>query len=231
MALSLTAALSAAAPTLLGFGAQGLFSAAAAERERAWSEKMYNKYNSPAALVRQYQEAGINPALMFGQSAIPAPTTSSMAAMPENPAGGFVEMLGSLMQLELLDEQKRGLQLENNSKEFELGLRQKYGDTLTSNDVHEGLARIRKLKSEASLNEFEFKFIKPIEMLLMQRQSRGIELDNLEKEAARAWYLAYGRYPGASILEDMLGMIGRIFYGLGVEGTPLSISEHRGGSR
>lgn len=111
-AFSLGAALSAAAPTLIGFGAQGLFSAVAAERERAWSEKMYNKYNSPAALVRQYQEAGINPALMFGQSSIPAPTSSSMAALPENPTGGFVEMLGKLMDLELLDANKQKIAAE-----------------------------------------------------------------------------------------------------------------------
>lgn len=100
----------------LGAAANGLFSAAAVERERAWSEKMYNKYNSPAALVRQYQEAGINPALMFGQSAIPAPTTSTAASAPDNPFGDVVGMLGALMQLDMLDANKENVQADTRSK-------------------------------------------------------------------------------------------------------------------
>lgn len=35
---------------------------------RNWQEKMYNQYQSPAAMVRQYKEAGLNPALMYGQN-------------------------------------------------------------------------------------------------------------------------------------------------------------------
>lgn len=216
---------------IAGSIAQGLFSIGATRAQRKWSEKMYKQYSSPAALVQQYQDAGINPALMFGQSPIAAPTQSDVAAVPDNPMGDVVGMLGSLMQLEMLDEQKRGLKISNDAAAFEYGLRQKYGDKLTSNDVQKGLAEIRKLKSESELNEYERRFIKPIEMLLMQRQSRGIELDNLEKEAARAWYLAYGRYPGANMLEDLMGMFGRIFYGAGLNSTPLGISENSGYSR
>lgn len=116
----------AVAGPLLGAAGSAIFNAASVERERAWSEKMYNKYNSPQALVRQYQEAGINPALMFGQSAIPAPTTSTAAQAPENPFGDVVGMMGALMQLDLLGEQKRGMQISNASGEFELGLRRTF---------------------------------------------------------------------------------------------------------
>lgn len=43
----------------------------AAEREltadeRAYNEEMYNKYTSPAAVVNQYKNAGLNPSLMYG---------------------------------------------------------------------------------------------------------------------------------------------------------------------
>ena len=104
-----------AAPAI-GAGLQGLFSAAAAERERSWSEKMYNQYNSPAALVRQYREAGINPAVMFGQSAIPAPTSSSMAATPDNPFGDVVGMLGALANISLLDAQRENINADTAGK-------------------------------------------------------------------------------------------------------------------
>lgn len=33
-----------------------------------WQEKMYNQYQSPQAMVRQYKEAGLNPALMYGEN-------------------------------------------------------------------------------------------------------------------------------------------------------------------
>lgn len=101
---------------LVGAIGNGIFNSAAVERERAWSEKMYNKYNSPAALVRQYQEAGINPALMFGQSAIPAPTTSTAAVAPENPFGDIVGSLGALMQLEMLDANKENIEADTRTK-------------------------------------------------------------------------------------------------------------------
>lgn len=35
---------------------------------KAWQEKMYNQYQSPQAMVKQYKEAGLNPALMYGQN-------------------------------------------------------------------------------------------------------------------------------------------------------------------
>lgn len=43
--------------------------------EAQWQheEDMYNKYQSPAALMSQYQDAGLNPALMYGQSTTPSP--------------------------------------------------------------------------------------------------------------------------------------------------------------
>lgn len=74
---------------------------------RKWEEDMYNKYNSPSALVRQYSEAGLNPALMFGGSTPAAPTDTSAAPVADNPLGSLPDLLGQLMQLNLLDEERR----------------------------------------------------------------------------------------------------------------------------
>lgn len=48
------------------------FDILANEAQWAHEEDMYNKYESPSAMVAQYQEAGLNPALMYQQGASPA---------------------------------------------------------------------------------------------------------------------------------------------------------------
>ena len=39
------------------------------QSQRKYNEYLYNKYESPSAMVRQYEDAGLNPAMMYGQSA------------------------------------------------------------------------------------------------------------------------------------------------------------------
>lgn len=44
------------------------FQSAEAEQARQWQEDYYLKYESPAARIRQYEEAGLNPALLYGSN-------------------------------------------------------------------------------------------------------------------------------------------------------------------
>lgn len=55
-------------------------------KARQWEEQMYNLYNSPSAMKRQYQEAGLNPYLAGSQS-IGSPMSGS-APMSGSPASG-----------------------------------------------------------------------------------------------------------------------------------------------
>lgn len=55
------------------------FNAAEAEKQRFWQEEMYNEYQSPEAMVRQYSEAGLNPALAMTGGA-QGPTSMNGAA-------------------------------------------------------------------------------------------------------------------------------------------------------
>lgn len=55
------------------------FNAAEAEKQRFWEEEMYNEYQSPEAMVRQYSEAGLNPALAMTGGA-QGPTSMNGAA-------------------------------------------------------------------------------------------------------------------------------------------------------
>lgn len=55
------------------------FNSAEAEKQRFWEEEMYNKYQSPSAMVQQYAEAGLNPALAMTGGA-QGPTSMNGAA-------------------------------------------------------------------------------------------------------------------------------------------------------
>lgn len=82
------------------------FEAQQAEIARDWQEQQYLQYNSPAAMIRQYQDAGLNPALMYesagGSSAsMSSPMASASGASSVSPsgAGNVAEMVANLSML------------------------------------------------------------------------------------------------------------------------------------
>lgn len=75
-----------------------------ADRERQYNEEMYLKYQSPEAQMRQYQDAGLNPALMYeggvdinGPSSAGAASTSG-AVGGDSPTNGFQQVMGIMSQ-------------------------------------------------------------------------------------------------------------------------------------
>lgn len=58
------------------------FQSAEAQKARQWQEDFYTQYQSPQAQVRQYQNAGLNPALMYGRGATPAASASTASNGP-----------------------------------------------------------------------------------------------------------------------------------------------------
>lgn len=62
-------------------------------KQNAWTEDMYNKYQSPQALMRQYREAGINPLLqsqgsgLTGQMPSSGSASAPSASMTPSPFG------------------------------------------------------------------------------------------------------------------------------------------------
>lgn len=69
------------------------FEAQQAEIARDWQEQQYLQYNSPAAMIRQYQEAGLNPALMYGSSS--GSSASMSTSIPGSPSGSSVSPHGA----------------------------------------------------------------------------------------------------------------------------------------
>lgn len=67
------------------------FQSAEAQKARQWQEDFYTQYQSPQAQVRQYQDAGLNPALMYGRGATPAASASTASNGPSgDTASGVV---------------------------------------------------------------------------------------------------------------------------------------------
>lgn len=76
---------------------QNEWNAQQAQIARDWDEEMYLKYNSPSALMSQYRQAGLNPALMYGQNVSGNMNTAGPVASGSNSGGGLD--LGSLLSV------------------------------------------------------------------------------------------------------------------------------------
>ena len=83
------------------------FQSAEAEKARQWQEEYYNQYESPQARIRQYEEAGLNPALLYGSQlgSGSAPSTSvpsgdsASVGMPSSGAGDLLSFIGQMLSL------------------------------------------------------------------------------------------------------------------------------------
>lgn len=53
------------------------FQSAEAQKARQWQQDFFTKYQSPQAQVRQFQEAGLNPALMYARGVTPVSASSA----------------------------------------------------------------------------------------------------------------------------------------------------------
>lgn len=118
------------------------------QEERAYNEAMYNKYQSPAAMMRQYQDAGINPALMYeGGVDVNGPSSSGSVAgatgttgASETPTNGFeqvMKIIGSLMSV-----------LTGSSQIVNTGFSIKNQNDSTAADVKEKTSRAANLDAD-----------------------------------------------------------------------------------
>lgn len=69
------------------------FQSREAQLARQWQEDFYNQYQSPEAMMRQYQAAGLNPALMYGGAGSPSSPPST--GIPSGSGGSSVSPQGS----------------------------------------------------------------------------------------------------------------------------------------
>lgn len=132
------------------------FQAQEAQIARDWQEQQYNQYSSPQAMVRQYQDAGLNPALMYGQnlqsstgsSPMPSGSSASGSALGVSGAtGNIVESIGSLARLK---SEIDNIKADTDSKKADALLK---GSTVALNQSVQNLnsKQMSKIDSEIAL--------------------------------------------------------------------------------
>lgn len=128
------------------------FQSAEAEKARNWQEQQYLQYNSPSALVRQYADAGINPALIAGGN-MPAASTSTAA-----PSGAAAAGSGNGSPIDfvtaIIDFFKLGSEIKKTQAETE-NIKENTEKTKTETNWIDRLndLGLRKGESEISLND------------------------------------------------------------------------------
>ena len=142
------------------------FQSAEAQKARQFQEDIYTKYQSPQAQVRQYQEAGLNPALMYGRGVTPValsgasngPSGSSASATPTGVAGieGTMSMLSTLAKLpsevDLMQSQSDDLRASALGKQIQNA----YSPQLLEQELQKGHMYI--LNSQAALTTAQFQW-------------------------------------------------------------------------
>lgn len=142
------------------------FQSAEAQKARQFQEDVYTKYQSPQAQVRQYQEAGLNPALMYGRGVTPVslssasagPSGSSASASPVGVSGveGLVSMLSNFAKLpsevELMSAQSEDLRASALGKQIQNA----YSPQLLEQELQKGEMSV--LNSQAALTTAQFQW-------------------------------------------------------------------------
>lgn len=121
--------------SMLGFGAQhwnnqqverankaqqqhtiDMYERARRDNERQWH--MQNEYNSPSSQMKRYQEAGLNPNLIYGsggaaQNSSPMPSVSGGSYSPTPPSIDAQSMVGNYFDTRLKTAQYDNLKAQN----------------------------------------------------------------------------------------------------------------------
>lgn len=142
------------------------FQSAEAQKARQFQEDVYTKYQSPQAQVRQFQDAGLNPALMYGRGVTPlslssasaGPSGSSASASPVGVSGveGLVSMLSNFAKLpsevELMSAQSADLRASALGKQ----IHNAYSPQLLDQELQKGEMSV--LNSRAALITAQFQW-------------------------------------------------------------------------
>lgn len=119
------------------------FQSAEAEKARQWQEDYYNQYESPQARIRQYEDAGLNPALLYGSQlgSGSAPSTSipggdaASVGLPSSGAGDLLSFVGQMMSVKSLINKNNAEAKKADAEAEGIGIENEYKPDLMKSEI------------------------------------------------------------------------------------------------
>lgn len=138
------------------------FQANQAAISRTWAENYYNEYQSPSSMVRQYEMAGLNPALMYGSAgasvgpsaSVPSGSTSGSSMTPTFHVPDWSELADAAMSF----AQIKNINADTDNKK-------KQGENIDAStqsmlaDVDVKIHTVDEIKSNIKKNEKELAYL------------------------------------------------------------------------
>lgn len=170
------------------------FQSAEAEKARQWQEDYYQQYQSPSALMSQYRDAGLNPALMYGQSGTSSapPSTSvpsgasASAGMPEDSVSSLLSMIMQAVVAKSQINKNNADAAAANANAKETNQRIEFNPQIWNMNFNKGYAEVSNMKAGVDLMLEQVKQVKA-NVLLTNAQVEKVlaEADNIDVDTAK----------------------------------------------
>lgn len=198
------------------------FQSAEAEKARQWQEDYYQQYESPQARIRQYEEAGLNPALLYGSQlgsgnapATSVPTgDSASVGLPSSGVDGLLSFIGQMMSMKSLinknnaDADNAAADAENKRADTGLKTQQyEWNPKIWQSEINKNEASTKNLLAGVEqLQASTASIFKDIELKDSQigeiiARTDNIKVDTAKKELERQGVEVNNRLLAAKILE------------------------------
>lgn len=169
------------------------FQSAEAEKARQWQENYYQQYESPQARIRQYEEAGLNPALLYGSQlgSGSAPSTSvpsgdsASVGMPSS-GESLLSFIGQMMSMKSLINKNNAEANQANANAAEAGQRMEWNPERWSAEIKKNEASADNMLAGIDLIRSQIgQIVKNIELTDAQIGKILAETDNTVVDTAK----------------------------------------------
>ena len=192
------------------------FQAQQAQLARDYQTEFYETYQSPSAMVRQYQDAGINPALAAGYSPSTPPAVSSPSGSAASAASPNYQSVSSMIDaignMAMLKAQIENVQADTSLKGAQAFNAERQG-LLANSTTSLNSAQIRKLSAEIdniiaqTSSEKEKKALLVLEQQLKNQDMRlnrhQININSWKQSVKER----YGFYPSDYTVDAVIGAV------------------------
>lgn len=229
MAVWIPAAIGAAA-SLIGGAFGNRSRKKEAKRQRNWNEDMWerqNAYNTPANQMKRLKDAGLNPALMYGQGNVGNAEKVQGYDQPyvENIGAQVAQSAAAGAQLSLVNAQRKNIEADTANKEQNTILQKEQATNLIASTLNIEAQRAKTIQETLNLRTVGqvLKFEKAIKQVEADRSAnkgivKGDTIGNIlsilnldpanNPDDRTLLQTAFTAYFGAKIARDILSGIG-----------------------